>query len=505
MRGVPLALLALLSTACAVDFDRSAVSPPDDAFEDGDTDEITEVVDDTDAGDRTIAEPVPTCDPAGADDHCEVNTLKRCNGEGTGFVEVDCHPGICIEDLYAHCIGMEVSNLDDPSLLCAGTRSLGPLDIPPDKVWIGFDPSSGQITAFDEDLDFLTSTIIRESGLGDIGGIVYSRQEQPGGAPGLGIFSLASFEIPPGVGVLAMGSRAGVILACGPIIVEGILGSPAVPTALLSGFPIPGAAGGTGGQPSDTPDGGGESGGTAGSENSGWSGGGGGGAHGGDGGTGGSLGSATGGSGGTAYGAADLIPLTAGSGGGSGADAWSETCSSEGGSGGGALLVASTVSVHVLPGGSIDVSGSAGHGGMACLSGGGAGGGGGGSGGGLLVEAPEVRIQGYLLASGGGGGAGSPGAGVPGQDGQDGLASVGTARGGVAAGTGTAGGSGSDPASGHAQSGTDGVPFSTYYMGGGGGGSGIIRINGLSIDISSATLHPSPSSGLFSTGDLGFF
>jgi hypothetical protein len=156
--------------------------------------------------------------------------------------------------------------------------------------------------------------------------------------------------------------------------------------------------------------------------------------------------------GGPTYGNASLIPLVAGSNGGS--------AGPNGGRGGGAIQIAAGTSITVGPYGHIQAGGQGGY--TA----------GGGSGGAILLEAPTVVVQGTLAANGGGGGSGdndttasdgNPSAQpAPGQ--VDNLA-TGTAVGGVgSAGTTINGGNGgpNDPGT---------------LTGGGGGGAGRIRIN----------------------------
>jgi hypothetical protein len=499
-----LALIAITGAGCALKFGTDPVQPPDgwedaldhtEEIEEEPLDDVTDAV--VDVEDDEIA---TACDPGGSDDYCDGHVLMRCNTEGTGFAPISCAPGVCVADIFAHCRDMDVHNVDDDTLLCASVAGLGPANVPSDRTWVVYFTDSGELRAYSE--DFSENTTIRASGEGDVGGIVYTQQDQPDGAPPLGILSLSELAVPAGVGFAAVGTRAAVILVCGPVLVEGLAGSFALPADTISGVPVPGAAGGIGGLPTVSPDGGGTGGGGTGGVAFTYRGGGGGGGHGATGGTGGSLGTASGGAGGAAHGAVDLVPLTAGSGGGSGADPYDAACSSEGGSGGGALLVASTVSIEIAEGGSIEMGGAAGTGGMACTSGG-AGGAGGGSGGGLLLEAPTVTVRGYLLAAGGGGGAGSPATGEEGARGIEGVAAVGTATGGTGTGLGTNGGSGGSPATGSGQNGQNGTLGVVIYMGGGGGGDGIIRINALDVDVTEATLHPQPSSGLFSTGSLG--
>jgi hypothetical protein len=499
-------LASVLVAGCAIDFGSSPVVPPDSWDDPADTaGEMEAESDADDIEEEDLDATDEGCDPGGSNDYCDGGILMRCNATGTGFVEVPCSPGICIEEIFAHCIGMGIHNVDDTDLLCAGTSGLGPAEIPADTVWVVFDTDTGAILAGNDDLTEIDA--IRSAGLGDIGGYVFSHQDQPGSAPALGILSLTHLTVPPEVGFVAMGPRAGVVLVCGPVVVEGLTGSFALPFSSVSETPVPGAAGGMGGRPDSTAYGGGPGGGGEGGHVSSiltLRAGGGGGSHGEAGGRGGSYGAATGGAGGAAYGVTNLVPLTAGSGGGSGGVATEPACSSMGGSGGGAFLLASNLSIEVLPGGAIDVSGGGGSGGMACTSDG-AGGAGGGAGGGMLLESPVVIVQGHLTAVGGGGGAGSRDVDAAGISGRDGLLVLGTAAGGQAAGFGTKGGDGGSPGFGNGENGADSSGVSEPYMGGGGGGDGIIRINGIDVDLEEASLHPVRGSALFSLGDLILF
>jgi hypothetical protein len=97
---------------------------------------------------------------------------------------------------------------------------------------------------------------------------------------------------------------------------------------------------------------------------------------------------------GVAYGNDFLIPLVGGSGGAGGVK-YSGTYGSGGGAGGGAILIASSVSIDIF--GTIDVSG--GVGGIPVTSS--SPGGGGGSGGSIRLVAPSINNQGTLSARGG--------------------------------------------------------------------------------------------------------
>lgn len=152
-----------------------------------------------------------------------------------------------------------------------------------------------------------------------------------------------------------------------------------------------------------------------------------------------------------------LVPLRGGCPGGSSAQADS------GGSGGGALQLSVSGMLQVVDGGIITASGQGGRGGSAAAT---AGGGGGGSGGAVLLEAPEVSIDGFVSTNGGAGGQGAGGAGADGA-----LAGTAPALGG----SGGTGGNGGVGGSLNNPNGGDG--FDTGAAGGGGGGAaGRLRV-----------------------------
>jgi hypothetical protein len=157
--------------------------------------------------------------------------------------------------------------------------------------------------------------------------------------------------------------------------------------------------------------------------------------------------------GGRSYGNTTLVPLIGGSAGGNHGDY------PDGGEGGGAIQISAGTSITV---GSLGVLNVAGYGGTNTS------GGGGGSGGGILLEAPQVTIDGIVAANGGGAGLGSANSSGSGQTGQPSTqpAAGGAAtEGSGAAGTTINGGAGS---------------YSNGHAGSGGGGAGRIRINTMS-------------------------
>lgn len=190
-------------------------------------------------------------------------------------------------------------------------------------------------------------------------------------------------------------------------------------------------------------------------------------------------GNGTPGKGGDALEGPMLIPLVPGCPGAAGGTAISGTGAPipgvPGGAGGGALEISSRTSIAVP--GQIQAWGTGGRGGTSggtcgafqCATGGG----GGGSGGAILLEAPQVTIDGAVCADGGGGGQG----GSPGQNAAGGTSGDCTldthGAGGVGAGGGGSGGNAAPSAQIFG-----GVGMSGGGGGGGGGGQGRIHIHG---------------------------
>ncbi len=110
--------------------------------------------------------------------------------------------------------------------------------------------------------------------------------------------------------------------------------------------------------------------------------------------------------GGRSYGTPALVPLIGGSAGGNHGDY------DDGGEGGGAIQISAGTSITV---GTLGVLNVPGYGGANV------GGGGGGSGGGILLEAPQVTIDGIVTANGGGAGLATANASGSGQTGQPSL------------------------------------------------------------------------------------
>ncbi|HEY1547969.1 MAG TPA: hypothetical protein VGG28_09115 [Kofleriaceae bacterium] len=156
----------------------------------------------------------------------------------------------------------------------------------------------------------------------------------------------------------------------------------------------------------------------------------------------------------------------------------------EGGAGGGAVYLASAVSIAI--GGSISVGGAGGFGGgSASGANDGGGGGGGGAGGMIMLEAPLVDVEGILAANGGGGGEGGTFR-QNGSNGADASASAQPALGGAGSNAGALGGNGG---AGSSYNGVTPSLGSLVGAGGGGGGVGFIRITGSTMQ--NGTISPS--------------
>lgn len=144
--------------------------------------------------------------------------------------------------------------------------------------------------------------------------------------------------------------------------------------------------------------------------------------------------------GGAAISSEEGAPLVGGGGGGGGGDgSCGGDCGWPGGGGGGALLIFARDRIEVSAGGGIDGAGGNGLGGTG--AGGNGGGGGGGAGGTLVLEAPQLSIQGALHVDGGTGGQSNAGAGGAGATGATGP-SPGISAGATAASNGHGGSGG---------------------------------------------------------------
>jgi len=270
------------------------------------------------------------------------------------------------------------------------------------------------------------------------------------GGPELAVWRVASLSIAATATVRITGERALVVVSSGGIVVDGLVDASATGAAKGPGAQASGAGG-------------------AGQSAGEFFGGGGGGGFGSAGGRGGSTEGASGGAVGVFFGDATQTTLLAGSGGGSAAVA--ANCETTGGGGGGGLQLTSFSGIAVSASGIVSASGGGGSGGRPCGVVGGPGAGGG-SGGALYFEAPTVRIDGLVVANGGGGGGGSGDDGdEPGQAGADGAAPT-LGKGGNAGNDGGRGGDGGRAAA-LAENGRNN---DTENGAGGGAGGGVGRI-----------------------------
>jgi hypothetical protein len=179
---------------------------------------------------------------------------------------------------------------------------------------------------------------------------------------------------------------------------------------------------------------------------------------------------ASGGARGSIAGVVTLEPLRGGCRGGSVLSFQDAFWATSGGGGGGALQISSRTRITVTSAGMIDAGGGGAFGGKS--------GAGGGSGGALLLEAPQVSVDGTLVANGGAGGCFN----VDGEDGQVAYrAGSLEAKGGscnAAGGVGSGGSGGTKD-----MTPSDGVNASTTTVvpigGGGGGAAGRVHINSL--------------------------
>ncbi|MBW2264289.1 MAG: hypothetical protein JRG91_20170 [Deltaproteobacteria bacterium] len=335
--------------------------------------------------------------------------------EVTDVVEEPCSDGElrCLVDTAERCEDGVWVDIGECPLGCDETSAecYVPSNLPADLM----DPTAGDVdlTGTSRDITMDTDTgEIRDASGGSIRGPVlgydsvtgtsFAVIDQGEGLPGIGVFVVGDFTVPGGATLHAEGTNALAILASGSIVVNGII-------SICASGQDPGPGGWRGGNDGEAgtgpcPRSPGE--GTASTEHHCTSGGGGGGF----GGTGGSGGDAitectyAGGSGGGPCGRPQITPLIGGSGGGGGGIAVGDTSSfpGTGGGGGGALQLVAAIQVSLGDGGGVHAAGDGG--GESNI----AGGGGGGAGGAVLIEAPDVDVNGgaVIAANAGGGGAG---------------------------------------------------------------------------------------------------
>ncbi len=306
-------------------------------------------------------------------------------------------------------------------------------------------------------VDGPTTYLLCEDGTADIG-----FQVRPTGAASVAVFSFSSLDLGEEATLNVTGERAIVLVVGGEVRIAGAVS--------VSANHFKPGAGGFGSQLGS---------GAGFTDISGNAGGGGGGF----GGVGGASGNNN--AGGAVYGQTSLVPLQGGSGGGN-------SQASLGGAGGGALQISAAASLIVTGSGHIAATGGGGSGGVsAAIIGAG---GGGGSGGAILLESPDMSINGFVSANGGGGGAGADGASNGGDGGDGGFDRIGA--GGLGPTGGGFGGPGSD------KEGVAGVGGAGNDSdGGGGGGAGRIRFNTPST-ITDIGVSPNLASGLATIGEL---
>ena len=431
-----------------------------------------------------------TCNPASG---CQPNSIRapgwycdgqaavHCGAQGVEAERIHCAMGCNSTVATPRCYRLKPSNVP-ASKLCANQNDL---------------TLSGTVT--------INTDTGKISGVAD-NTIEYSQVIQASGAKGLGIFSFRDIIVQENATVHATGERGLVLLACREVKLNGIID--------ISAEGDEGGAGGYGGgagsenrgqnvspaQAGDAYATGAGQGGWYETDNPWRESGGGGGGFGSAGGAGGKAevpdaDSRNGGSGGEVDGNAGLIPLTGGAGGGGGGGF---NIGGNGGGGGGAIQISAGLKITIGSNGGINAAGSGG--GLSSEGNWGAGGGGG-AGGGILLETPELKVEGTLAANGGGGGGsrtqyhpwlyfcpnGTPTVGEPGphaaRRAEGGLGCTGNAN-EAPAGDGGKGGA----LSGDTAKGENGRKGRTG--GGGGGGLGRIRLNsyqGTGVTLSGAT------------------
>jgi hypothetical protein len=295
---------------------------------------------------------------------------------------------------------------------------------------------------------------------GASGKYTYAEIMQSNGLP-ISVFVVKSLTIPAGVTVTASGPDALAIVGLGDITIDGKLVGASVVSLAITG---PGAihqSGNTNAQGSGI---GGGTGGSGGSSA-------GGGGYCGAGGDGAAL-SGAGSKGGASWGNATLVPLAAGSNGGTGGVG-------PGGDAGGAIQLSACGAVKITGVVNVGAEGGVGSGVYDSQNVISQQASGGGSGGSLLIEGVSVDLSGTLAANGGGGGGGTHGS--------DATADAQPAPGGT---TDTQKAAGGDGAAGATIDGQAGKTQAASTSGGGGGAAGRIRINSKTSPTLGGTISP---------------
>lgn len=491
-----IAVGALLASACQ--FDSSGLRAPPVGSSDAsviarDAAPDAALADAGDAAHLADARPGDGAPPVctSPEERCEGGIHARCDASGQWRTVETCDLGCSPSAL--RCARVRPSNGIDPAWLDQGTDPFSPTA---DTV---VNTDSGTITPFSGAVGFHT-----------VGS--YACDPSTPFTREAGVFLFSSLQVPEGVTVRVVGSRAAVFLVSGPAQIHGVIdlsgGRGACPGTDQPWCAGPGGFEGGRGAHSDPSPGDGPGGGGPGfshnpvvnDETSG-----GGGAHGGTGGHGGNendSGGHSGGTGGTPYGTTTVEPLCGGSGGGGGGggSGVGSYDSSHGGGGGGALQITSAESISIdcgaLPQNGCGIQAGGGGGQADHVAAYDDGGGGGGAGGAILLEAPRVTIGPQAtLAAGGGGGAGGYNGGPDCHDGHDAPLSGASAPGGAGSYPGGDGGAAGTPAGAPGSDGGDGT-------GGGGGGAGRIRLQALPSVSFSGTASPDGTTPLFTMGTL---
>jgi hypothetical protein len=381
------------------------------------------------------------CEP-GAALRCDGDDLISCDDEGAEEVRETC-PLRCNDEEPA-CEDVDPSNGFAAMLDAAATQP---------SLVLTSNTSLSTENDVDIDGDTVTATIGEQEVLATI-------VAGDGSLPDVLVLAVGGLTVNVGVTVQVSGERAVAIMSDGDVVIGGTLISRSGGSATTREACWGGDTAQLG--PDDGRPGAGGAG------------------FGGQGGNGGSVLGVSGGGGkarGTVIGNEELVPLRGGCRGG-------EDGPGNFGDPGGALQITSRTAIRV-------------NGNVSAPGGGGSVAAGGGSGGGILLEAPEVSVQGGVFVNGGGGGCGGFGAGQPGSNDSTAPAPGHSGSGCLPDASGGNGGSLTD----FARSGTDvdAAEFPGQNAAAGGGGVGRIRINTIDGAVGGGTFSPLPSTGVLAT------
>lgn len=400
---------------------------------------------------------------------CASPTTLRCASGDT-----PCTLG-CATTPVAHCKQVVPSNGINAALANAVTAPLG--------------VAAGDNVVCDTDTGEITGDFTRAAGEGVISDVGFAKHTFQSRA--IGVFYVASLEIPANATVRFKGTAAAALLVRQALVVNGRIdvsagcdgadrkcpGPGGSPGARI-GTPVSGACSGAHGQTEQ------------GANSDAGGGGGGGGAVGAKGGD---AGTFLGGLGGAACLPAQLEPLFGGGGGGGGGNG-ALAMGPPGGGGGGALQLTSLESIAISGTVSSNGAGGGGGAGITGINSDGDAAGGGGAGGAILVEAPSVNVAGAVLVANGGGGGGAANSAQAGSPGDDGRLSAAPAPGGATgAAPSTAGGNGGAGTTAAAA----GPNTTTQNNAGGGGGAvGRIFLRGTTTGVATTSSPPAASGSL---------